>query len=274
MIKLIVTDLDNTLLNDELRITSYSRNILKRCQDEGYYVAFATARARRATKVFAWSSPAAVPPTSKRENTELSQDEVDPDFLIANNGATVWSQNTTISSSCISPGIVEELVSRFLATPEVTYIMIEYGDTCMTNLEKSLWKPDYEVARTDFSSFVGFETPKITIECTKPATAASMVEGLPQIQIYSNQKTPWYQIVASDTDKGFGVQAVSNYIGLSPQGIVCFGDDVNDLAMIDHCGTSVAVSNALEVVRVRADHTCGSNQDDGVARWLEGHLLQ
>ena len=52
-----------------------------------------------------------------------------------------------------------------------------------------------------------------------------------------------------------------------------FGDDVNDLDFLRVCGTKIAVENAVDNVKVIADDVCGSNDDDGVAKWLEANAL-
>jgi hydroxymethylpyrimidine pyrophosphatase-like HAD family hydrolase len=54
---------------------------------------------------------------------------------------------------------------------------------------------------------------------------------------------------------------------------VSFGDDKNDLEMIKRCGIGVAVENALDEVKNVAKYVCKSNNDDGVARWLEEYIL-
>jgi hydroxymethylpyrimidine pyrophosphatase-like HAD family hydrolase len=43
--------------------------------------------------------------------------------------------------------------------------------------------------------------------------------------------------------------------------------------MLTHAGVSVAMSNALGEVKAAADYTCDTNDDDGVAKWLEGNVL-
>ena len=55
--------------------------------------------------------------------------------------------------------------------------------------------------------------------------------------------------------------------------VIAFGDDYNDLEMIERCGKGIAVSNALEIVKSAAREVCESNQKDGVARWIKGNLL-
>ena len=55
--------------------------------------------------------------------------------------------------------------------------------------------------------------------------------------------------------------------------LVAFGDDMNDLEMIKNCGTGVAVENALDEIKNVAKYICGTNNDDGVAKWLEKYML-
>lgn len=50
---------------------------------------------------------------------------------------------------------------------------------------------------------------------------------------------------------------------------VSFGDDLIDIAMLRESGTGVAVANANPKVLAAADEVCPSNNEDGVAQWLE-----
>ena len=54
---------------------------------------------------------------------------------------------------------------------------------------------------------------------------------------------------------------------------IAFGDDMNDLGMLKLVGTAVAVSNAIDEVKAIADDITDSNDDDGVAKYLEKAIL-
>ena len=49
--------------------------------------------------------------------------------------------------------------------------------------------------------------------------------------------------------------------------------NINDLEMIANCGTGIAVDNAVDQVKAVAKQICGSNDEDGVAHWLEKNIL-
>jgi len=55
--------------------------------------------------------------------------------------------------------------------------------------------------------------------------------------------------------------------------ITAFGDDLNDIDMLEFSGISVAMVNALDNVKAVADYICDTNDNDGVAKWLEENLL-
>jgi hydroxymethylpyrimidine pyrophosphatase-like HAD family hydrolase len=53
---------------------------------------------------------------------------------------------------------------------------------------------------------------------------------------------------------------------------VAFGDDLNDIDMLNHAGVSVAMGNALDEVKAVADYVCDTNDNDGLAKWLEENV--
>jgi hydroxymethylpyrimidine pyrophosphatase-like HAD family hydrolase len=55
--------------------------------------------------------------------------------------------------------------------------------------------------------------------------------------------------------------------------IAAFGDDLNDIDMLNYAGISVAVGNAIDEAKASADYICGDGDDDGVAKWLEENVL-
>ena len=55
--------------------------------------------------------------------------------------------------------------------------------------------------------------------------------------------------------------------------IISFGDDFNDIGMLKLCGKGIAVSNAILEIKKIADEITLSNNEDGVAKYLEKNLL-
>ena len=57
--------------------------------------------------------------------------------------------------------------------------------------------------------------------------------------------------------------------GIGPEEITAFGDDYADMGMLRLCGRGIAMGNALDVVKEAADIVIGSNDEDGIAVYLE-----
>ena len=54
--------------------------------------------------------------------------------------------------------------------------------------------------------------------------------------------------------------------------IISFGDAVNDIPMFDISDECYAVENAVDEVKAAATGIIGSNEEDGVAKWLLDHI--
>lgn len=61
--------------------------------------------------------------------------------------------------------------------------------------------------------------------------------------------------------------------GLSMDQVIAFGDNYNDLSMLESAGLGVAMGNADEAIKARADRVIGTNQESGIAETIYQHLL-
>lgn len=68
------------------------------------------------------------------------------------------------------------------------------------------------------------------------------------------------------------MQAAAKTLGFDRKDIIAFGDETNDLQMLDYAGVGVAMGNAAESVKNVANVVTASNQDDGIAVYLEENL--
>ena len=60
---------------------------------------------------------------------------------------------------------------------------------------------------------------------------------------------------------------------ISIDSIIVFGDDYADIGMLELCGIGVAMGNAIDEVKERADIVIGSNDEDGIADFIENEIL-
>lgn len=78
----------------------------------------------------------------------------------------------------------------------------------------------------------------------------------------------WLTIGHADANKGAGVRIVKQIVGADR--VVCFGDNLNDLAMFDVADEAYAMADAHDALRDIAHGTIGSNADHAVAAYLRG----
>ena len=82
-------------------------------------------------------------------------------------------------------------------------------------------------------------------------------------------------ITAKGADKGEGLLAMSQHLGLNPQHTIAFGDGGNDSSMIRTAGIGVAMGNALDSLKREADYVTSSVDEDGILKALQHyHLIE
>jgi len=251
--KLIITDLDNTLLRNDKSISEYTVNVLKKAKDKGYLIAFATARAENAMTRFIKA--------------------ITPDIIISNGGATIKVKDKIIYRNLMSNNDVETVIKMSRTfTKGKGLITVESDEGYFCNFEPD--DPDRRAAFT-YSSFDKFKasTYKISAELYEDGQGEAIVNACENCTVIKFTGEKWHRFAAKNSDKETALQKLIDYIGLDSIDIIAFGDDLNDLGMLKLSGTAVAVANAIDEVKALADHITDSNEQDGVAKFLEKEIL-
>jgi hypothetical protein len=267
--KLILTDLDGTLLRDDKSLSLRNRAALERAADQGAQVVVATGR-------FFVGIPPEV-----RELPFLR-------YFILMNGAKIYDRQTdkTLARREIDLETAEQLFD-LLETLDVAmdcyqndralmarhyYERLDYfiPDPVSRHLVESK-----RIPQDDFRGVVragGSSVQKI--QCFFPRT-----ESRPQVMELVARKFP--QLVQSTSlpgnlefnqagaTKGAALLSLCQWLGIDQRESAAFGDGTNDLAMIQTAGVGVAMSNAAPEVLAAADLVAPTNETDGVAQVLE-----
>lgn len=78
----------------------------------------------------------------------------------------------------------------------------------------------------------------------------------------------WFSVVSNEASKGTAVLKLAEYLQIPPKNIIAIGNDNNDISMFEVAGLSVAVSNATKDALSKATYKIKSNDEDGVAIFL------
>ena len=89
-----------------------------------------------------------------------------------------------------------------------------------------------------------------------------------EVYIVKSART-FLEVLDPRVSKGQGLLLALESRGIKPEETMAFGDEENDLPMLEVAGLSIAPANAKENVKARADLIIASNAEDGVAAFLE-----
>lgn len=83
---------------------------------------------------------------------------------------------------------------------------------------------------------------------------------------------PYVEMAGVGITKAFGLAALAEERGIDVSEVAAIGDAMNDFAMLSWAGTALAPANAVDDIRAIAHRMLPSNEDDGVAIYLESLL--
>ena len=249
--KLIAVDLDGTLLRGDKTVSAYTWNILQQTRERGIKVIVSTGRGFSVGKV-------------------VSLERFDGAVL--NNGARALTHNGFVYSRLIA----NDTAKPFLLACHERGMKIsgQRDGTSYTNFNaEELWPWYKDYKQIDFDTFTG-EAEKIYVPCMTPEDLTFIEKHLPEGLYVSVSRDFMAMIMHRDATKSRAVAALAAHWGIDAAEIAAFGDDLNDIDMLTYAGTGVAMGNAVESVTAAADFVCESNQDDGLAKWIEGNILK
>jgi len=251
-IKMIVTDLDRTLLRSGSTISTYTAEVLSRCRARGIKVVFATARPERNVANFTKVIP--------------------PDAVISDNGARAYAKGQTVLQRDIPPAAVTAIVEQLLPVPGIR-LHLNYERTSFTNHEEYHSWGSWGVEFSDLTAYDPNGVQKIAIEAADASLLSNINFEAFGCHFYGSQGENWYMVMEASATKWNAIQAVSAHFGIPIANIAAFGDDHNDIEMLRNCGVGIAVANAIDEAKAAADDICDSNDHDGAAKWLEHAVL-
>lgn len=250
--KLILLDLDFTLLKSDRTISQKSIETLKACQEKGIKVGFSTSRG----------------------NTNIQQyvDLVHPDVIICNAGANTFYNNKLIHTQAFT---LEQTQRLFDAAYQVSGTNIEM--TCDT-AEELFWnrkedKSDQFMPDATFDDFHAFKLPalKMCIQTKDQDLINRIIEkaGVEDCKAMLFSDIPWFKLAPKSATKENAILFLSDYLQISTDQMIAFGDDFSDIGMLKLCGRGIAMGNAIPQVKEIADEITLTNDEDGVAVYLE-----
>lgn len=266
MIRLIATDLDDTLLNAQSDLNPRVTDALCAAMAAGCGIALSSGRMLEAML-----------PLARRIGVNAP--------MLLYNGALAYDHRTdeTIFAECIpfetALGIAElcEQMGFYIqAYPGKGYYcdrVTEYTRRYAANIHVDAIPVGMPVSQwmrahpSDMQKLLLIDTPE-------GATRAQqrLREAFPHGASFLKSKPYFLEIAPEGVDKGKSLLRLAGCLGLSRDEVMAFGDGQNDVAMIAAAGTGVCMANGCPEALAAADRIAPSNLEDGVAVVIEEYL--
>jgi Cof subfamily protein (haloacid dehalogenase superfamily) len=264
-IQLIAFDLDGTALTSEKVISPRTR-----CAFEN---------ADKAGKIL-------VPCTGRGKLPDCFDDVPGIPFLVANNGSRVIKPDTGefVLYRYFEKETAVSLVSQFRTMGCLVYCYCEFGEI-IDNIGLG-----WDVGAVDaiFDRYAAFlNTPKedlLTViqrgERKTNTFSVNFLDSAAQQRAFPElinrhdvsvtvSEGRSIEFMPLGTNKGAAIQFLANKLGIDMKNVMAIGDNLNDIEMISNAGYGVAMDNALDSVKEKADWVTASADEDGVALAIE-----
>ncbi len=265
--KLLVLDIDGTLVNSKKEITPATLEHLIKIQQQGHIVALASGRPYPGMKAYA---------------NQLKLPEFGG-YVLSFNGGKVINCKTG-----------ETVFQK--AIPN-SYLKTIYDYAVKNGLSMVTYRGDEVLTGTDIDEFVEYEArlnsmvihrvdnflEEVDFDMTKCLLTAApekaevfekeLAELLaPGLNVFRSE--PYFiEITVKGVDKAESVDKLVGIIGMKQEDTICCGDGFNDLTMVQYGGVGVAMDNAQQIVKDNADYITASCDEDGIVQVIKEFIL-
>ena len=276
-IKLVALDLDGTLFDNSSRISKRNLTAIRSITDKGIHVVISTGR------------PFEGIPFDQIKGTGIN-------YAITANGSGIYEIST---GKCLYENAMdEELVTQilnFLLKRDIHmdafiggkgYTPVQCVETAQKLTVPSSIKNYIITTRTRLDNILQFihenqlKVQKMTLNFYPAADGTLIDRETVRKFLVSNPSITTVcggynnlEFTRADANKGVGLRKLAEILGVNPDATMAIGDTENDLAIIEAAGIGVAMGNATDAVKARADYVTTTNTKDGVAAAIEHFIL-
>jgi len=263
--KLIISDLDGTLLNNQHKVSKLNQRSIKKFISDGGLFTFATGRMEETTLPFLEQLDITLP-------------------IISYNGARLFcpvdKKVLYEDSMLVSPEIW-----KIILDPQHEYGVVIYKDNQPSTLNKNAiiekfeQKEEINCKLGSLDSFIDTPISKILLIAEKETNYAkdsNLIKIEQGILNNSNDYTTvfsesnYLEILPVGTSKGKGVNRLIRYLDIKDLYSIGIGDNLNDISLLESVDLGIAVENAQQELKQKANKVLDtSNDEDAVAHVIE-----
>ncbi len=265
MIKLLVSDMDGTMLNSTPKLSERNIQAVKLIQERGVKVALASGRGVNNLAEYA-------------QELELNKHD---GFLIGSNGQEIYSYKTNQCErkAKIPVEIVKKIVNYALDNklaisgnssdnnksyyyrPEGS-LSVLFKDVQMINFDENtmFFSDEVDLDKMGLNLYNGFDANQAYDDLKE------IIQGQAEVYQVSNVRI---EFCGPNINKVNAVDQIVELLGFEDDEVLVLGDGFNDIKMLKKYPNSVAMANAFKEVKEAAHYITASNNDHGVALAIE-----
>ncbi|MDF2152248.1 Cof-type HAD-IIB family hydrolase [Vibrio sp. CAU 1672] len=267
MYKLIALDMDGTLLNSDKIISDENKAAIAKAREAGITVVLASGR----------------PLEGMQDKLDELGIDSEQDFVLFYNGSMVKNVGTgEIIHQQILDGRAAKLVARkakelgvYVHAFSQEHGLITTEHNPYTNIEANI--NGLEITEMNFEALSDDHPIVKVMMVAEPTQLTKTIATLPtqlRDEFTVVQSAPFFlEFLNPSSNKGVGVAAIAEHLGIQAEQVICMGDAENDHHMLTYAGLGVAMANAMEETKEIADYITDSNDEHGVARAIEKFIF-
>lgn len=264
--KMIVLDLDGTLMSSKNEILPETKEALFKAQEQGVMIVLASGR-----------------PTygMLKAAKELRLDQY-PGYILSYNGGRIISIQTDemIYDKSLTPEICHELYD--LAREMNVNIMAYEDEAIITADDDQYIQKEAHINSMPINRVENFKD-SVTFNSVK-CLCTGEPEYLKEVEMKFKERLgeklsimrsmPFFlEIMPQNINKAYSLQKLLDHVGLDKSELIACGDGYNDLPMIEFAGLGVAMGNAVDEVKSLANYVTSSNDENGIAKVIEKFIF-
>lgn len=263
MIKLLITDIDGTVLNEKCEYTPKLKGYFKKLTESGVKVVLATGR------MFMGADPV-------REELGLKTP------VVCYQGAMVRRGDEILHQSSVSHDLALEVIKT--SREKKFHLNLYNDDVLIVEDNNEQFMRDYTQGRhTTYKVVNSFDEVKLGV-VSKLLAIIYDENKLLALQDEMQKKfkgrlavvrSHKYYLEFTDINatKGSALKFLAEYWGIKKEEIMASGDQDNDYEMLMNAGVKVAMGNASPKLKEIADYICPPIQEDGLSKAIEKYIL-
>jgi 5-amino-6-(5-phospho-D-ribitylamino)uracil phosphatase len=258
---LIALDLDGTLLKDNKTISTNTLKVIEKAKELGHHVMIATGRPFRSSEMYYRELGLTTP-------------------IVNFNGAFVhhpldnkWGTYHSPLDIHVAKDIVEacqDFNLHNIIAEVIDEVYLHYHDEKLLDIF-GFGNPS--ITTGDLREFLKQSPTSMLIHAEEQHVAAirkHLSDVHAEVIDHRRWAAPWHviEIVRTGLNKAVGIKKVSDYFQIPQERIIAFGDEDNDLEMIEFAGKGIVMGNGIDALKNIANDITLSNEEDGVAIYL------